>query len=103
MLAKREESQRAAAGARAQADAEAKARAEAWAAEAEARAAEEARALALAQEHTRDLTTCLRELGFRAVEARRAIEHCATLADATLEQRVRAALQFLCPKPRRVA
>lgn len=110
MRAKREEAQRASAEARARADAGADAHAEARAAEAEARAAEaearaaeEARALALAQEHARDLMTCLRELGFRAVESRRAIEYCAALPEASLEQRVRAALAFLCPKRRSVA
>ena len=43
---------------------------------------------------------CLRELGFRAGEARRAVEFCATFPDVTLEERVRSALKFLSPKPR---
>ena len=41
----------------------------------------------------------LRALGFRAGEAREAAEFCETLLDATLEDRVRAALKFLCPAP----
>ena len=44
--------------------------------------------------------TGLRELGFRAAEARRAAEYSETLQDATLEDRMRLALVFLCPKPR---
>jgi hypothetical protein len=44
-----------------------------------------------------DVTLCLRRLGFRADEARSAAAFCATVADATLEQRVRAALSFLRP------
>ena len=43
---------------------------------------------------------CLRELGFRASEARRAVDFCETIPAGTLEERVRAALKFLCPKPR---
>ncbi len=46
---------------------------------------------------------CLRELGFRPGEARPAVEFCATLPDATLEARVRAALKFLCPRSRHPA
>jgi len=49
------------------------------------------------QEQTRDLMAGLRSLGFRASEARRAVEFCGTLLDATLEEQVRAALKFLCP------
>jgi 5-methylcytosine-specific restriction endonuclease McrA len=81
----------------------AEARAQAREAEAEARgraAAAEARSRAVAKEQAREVTTCLRELGFRAGEARRAVECCETLPDATLEERVRAALKFLCPKAR---
>ena len=61
-------------------------------------AAPEARARAAAQEQARDVMAGLRELGFRAQEARRAAEFSETLPDATLEERVRAALKFLCPK-----
>jgi 5-methylcytosine-specific restriction endonuclease McrA len=51
--------------------------------------------------HTRDVMSSLRGLGFRAGEARPAVEFSATLPDdATLEERVRTALQFLCPRPR---
>jgi len=44
----------------------------------------------------------LRELGFSVAEARRAIESSEDISDATLEERVRTALRFLCPKARRV-
>ena len=47
-----------------------------------------------------DVMKGLRELGFGAAEARRAVESCKSLKDATLEDRVRAALKFLCPKAR---
>ena len=60
----------------------------------------QARLRALAAQHAEDLTACLRELGFRASEARRAVEFCQTIPAATLEDRVRAALKFLAPKPR---
>jgi hypothetical protein len=42
-----------------------------------------------------DIMAGLRNLGFRADEARRAAEYSATLHDATLEQRMRAALKIL--------
>jgi hypothetical protein len=42
----------------------------------------------------------LRALGFRPDEARRAATFCETMPDASLEQRVRAALSFLAG-PRR--
>jgi 5-methylcytosine-specific restriction endonuclease McrA len=112
MSDKREQARRAAAEARARAaaaaaeartHAAAEARAQAREAEAQARAraaAAEARSREVAGEQARDVTSCLRELGFRAGEARRAVECCATLPDATLEARVRAALRFLCPAPR---
>ncbi len=77
------------------------AQAQARAAESDARAqaAEaQARSQLLAKEHSKDVMAGLRELGFRAGEARRAVEFCETLQDATLEERVRAALKFLCPK-----
>jgi len=60
-------------------------RARAAAAEARARAdAAHAHARALAEEQTRDVMSCLRTLGFRAGEARRAAAYCATLPDVTL-------------------
>ena len=40
----------------------------------------------------------LRGVGFRADEARRAAEYSATLPDATLEERLRAAIKLLRPK-----
>ncbi len=43
-----------------------------------------------------DLASCLRELGFRANEVGRGVEHGAAMGDATLEERVRAALKDLC-------
>ena len=89
--------------ARTRAAAEARACAQAREAEAEARgraAAAELRARAVAREQARDVTACLRELGFRAGEARRAVECCATIPDATPEERVRVTLKFLCPKAR---
>jgi hypothetical protein len=42
-----------------------------------------------------DIMAGLRNLGFRADEARRAAEYSATLHDATLERRMRAALKTL--------
>ena len=70
------------------------------AAEARRRAAEaEARARAAVREQAKDVLAGLRELGFRADEARRAAQFCETLPVATLEQRMRAALKFLAPKP----
>jgi 5-methylcytosine-specific restriction endonuclease McrA len=69
---------------------------------------ERARAAAARDRHGRvtasdvadELIPCLRQLGFRADEARRAAEHCAGLRDATPEQRVRSALSFLAPRAR---
>jgi hypothetical protein len=81
--------------------AEARARARQGEQQRRARAAgAEARSRAAAEEQAREVTTCLRQLGFRAGEARRAVEYCATRPDTTLEARVRAALRFLCPRPR---
>jgi len=101
MTEKREAARSAAARARTHArEAEAKARAQAAAkAEAETRTRAQA-AAAEAEAQARDVMACLRELRFRAGEARRAAEFCATIPDATLEERVRAALKFLCPKSR---
>ena len=50
-----------------------------------------------------DVVPWLRRLGFRAEEARRAAERCASLSAATLEERVRFALSLLTPPHRRVA
>jgi hypothetical protein len=47
-----------------------------------------------------EVIACLRELRFRPDEARRAAEFCETMFEATIEERVRAALKFLCPKVR---
>jgi hypothetical protein len=79
----------------------ARARAAAEARAKESRAAE-ARAEA-AREQERDVMAGLRELGIRAGEARRAIELSETHQDVTLEERMRAALRFLCPKTSRTA
>lgn len=65
---------------------------QAQAASAEARAAARSRA--------RDLKTCLRELGFRSEEIRRAVDLCGTTPEATPEEQVRAALKSLSPKAR---
>jgi len=92
MSARREEAQRAAAARGRAREAEAQAGAR--------EAAAEARSGAVASEHAREVMACLRELGFRAGEARPAVEFCETLPDATLEARVRAALKFLSPRPR---
>lgn len=67
-------------------------------AETHAHATAEAQARAEARAHAQDIFGGLRELGFRAAEARRAAEFSETLEGATLEQRMRAALQFLRPK-----
>ncbi|HYM81761.1 MAG TPA: hypothetical protein VEY91_10190 [Candidatus Limnocylindria bacterium] len=53
-----------------------------------------------AREQAKDVMTALRELGFGVEQARRATSFCETLAGVTLEERVRAALRFLCPKTR---
>ena len=64
-------------------------------AEASARAAAEAQARAAAKEQAHDVLAGLRSLGCRAYEARRAVELSKALPNATLEERMRAALQFL--------
>jgi 5-methylcytosine-specific restriction endonuclease McrA len=60
--------------------------------------AAEARRVA-AQQQARDVYAGLRALGFRADEARRAVECSATGHGTTLEERIRAALRFLGRKP----
>jgi len=79
--------------------------AEARRAAAEARAAEKARAAAerAAQEaRIGEVVPYLRELGFRAEEARDAAMRCDSASDAPLAARVRAAISMLAP-PRRAA
>jgi 5-methylcytosine-specific restriction endonuclease McrA len=99
MDAKRTEARRAVASARAAAT-EPRTEARHMAAEAHARAAAAERRRAAAKEQARDVMAGLRELGFHAAEARRAAEYSETLQDATLEDRMRLALVYLCPKPR---
>jgi hypothetical protein len=64
---------------------------------ARAKAAQES---AATHEHTRDILAGLRELGVRGDLARRAAEIAASLCDATLEERMKAALRALGPRPR---
>ncbi len=45
-----------------------------------------------------DVTPWLRQLGFRAAEAREAALHCDTLAECSLEERVKRALAYLRPR-----
>jgi 5-methylcytosine-specific restriction endonuclease McrA len=96
---KREEARRAA-----QAKKHARAEAAHARAEAASAAAEEAAAQAqqrtVAEEQTNDLICGLRNLGFRADQARRGAEATATMTGATLEERIRGALRLLCPKVR---
>ena len=80
MRSKREEARRAAAARKAQ-------------------AAQRAQAAAAATE--KDVTPWLRQLGFRADEARLAAAHCADMPDASLEERVRKALAFFHPRAKR--
>jgi hypothetical protein len=47
-----------------------------------------------------DVAPWLRKLGFRKEEARLGAEHCSSMMDAPLEQRVKAALSFLSPPVR---
>ncbi|MFI5372198.1 MAG: hypothetical protein ACHQ52_11635, partial [Candidatus Eisenbacteria bacterium] len=77
--------------------------ARARAAERHARRERQATADALARpidQRARETMACLRGLGFRAEEVRGAIEGCNTAPDAPIEEHVRAALKFLCPKSR---
>jgi Holliday junction resolvasome RuvABC DNA-binding subunit len=94
MNEKREEARRARAEAREAAEAREEAKAQAAAGKARAEA------VAAKQVQDNDVVPWLRQLGFRADQARRAAEFCATIPDVTLEGRVRAALKFLCPKAR---
>jgi len=89
MANKREEARRARAETRAAA-----ARREAEAREQAAAAAEKAKEL--------DVVPALRNLGFRADQARLAAAHCdSTVPDGPLEERLRTALRFLAPPARR--
>ena len=66
------------------------------------RARAEVRAAAAKQAEELDVVPWLRQLGFRADEARRAATHCDdTVPDSTIEERLRAALHFLSPPARR--
>jgi hypothetical protein len=49
------------------------------------------------------VTPWLRQLGFRAEEAKRAALHCEAIPDASLEERVRYALSVLSPPHRRTS
>jgi len=51
-------------------------------------------------EQARDLMACLRTLGFRAEEVRRAAAVCGKVPDLSLEERVRLALSYLRPQRR---
>jgi hypothetical protein len=69
------------------------------AAEARARAEAEARArAAAAEERAQEVVPWLRQLGFRADEARRAAALCESIPDAPLEERVRLALSYFHPR-----
>ena len=50
----------------------------------------------------RDVEPWLRQLGFRAVEARRGSALCAQIPEASLDQRLRMALTGLAPHVRKV-
>jgi hypothetical protein len=64
-----------------------------------ARAAAEANA-ARARAAADEVITPLRQLGFRAEEARRAAALCEGIPEASLEQRLRRALSYFHPRPR---
>jgi hypothetical protein len=57
---------------------------------------------AAAETDDRDVVPWLRWLGVRPGDARRAAELCASIPDASLEERVRFALKHLAPPHRRV-
>jgi hypothetical protein len=56
----------------------------------------------VATDHAQDVIACLRTLGVSAEQARRVTRLSAAAPAATLEARVRAALQYLGPRPRRL-
>ncbi len=66
-------------------------------------AASDPRPAASAADDDADFTACLRQLGYRSSEIRSAVAHCNSMRGATLEERVRAALKYLCPRARSVA
>ncbi len=98
MRRKREEARRAAEGRRTAAELKARAAEETRRKAAAARA----RAAAAEQSEERDVVPWLRQLGFRADEARRAAARCEAIPEASLEQRLRLALTHLRPPHRRV-
>ncbi len=61
-----------------------------------------ARAAAAEKSKERDVIPWLRQLGFRADEARHAAAQCESIPEASLEERVRLALSLLGPPCRRV-
>lgn len=67
-------------------------------AEARERAVAESQVRAAAKEQTLDVLAGLRELGCRVDQARRAAEFSEALHGATLDERMRASLRFLCGK-----
>jgi hypothetical protein len=68
------------------------------AAEVRARARAEEQAKQLAKSKAAEVIPWLRQLGFRPDEAQRAAERCEGIPDASLEDRVRAALSYLSPR-----
>jgi len=106
--AKRDESRRMASEARARRAAEEEERTrraadEEWMRmneEARARAEAEAAARAAAEDQAQDVMVALRTLGFRAEQARRAVERTASMGNVSLEERVKAALRSFAPRPR---
>jgi hypothetical protein len=82
---------------------QAEAKVAARAAKAEERARSAAAEDECARRDRKDLESGLRGLGISAQEARRAIASADTLPLASLEERMRAALRFLCPKVVRIA
>src|SRR5262249_38129595 len=64
------------------------------------RAADEARAHAAAIERAKeqDVVPWLRQLGYRATDAREAARLCESIPDAPLEQRIRVALSYFQPR-----
>jgi 5-methylcytosine-specific restriction endonuclease McrA len=65
-----------------------------------ARSSEVGASQAAERQEAEDLLAGLRGLGFRTEEARRAVEHCASIGGASLSERMRTALRFLAPRPR---
>jgi len=68
--------------------------------DAAARHQAEARRRAAARMAVEEVIPALRALGFRADESRRAAVLCEAIPQASLEDRVRRALSYLCPKSR---